>query len=83
MLPWPTWHSTGLMVEPSVACDACGFHTTLELGEPDQSHRCMATWEIDGRWCDRMIGHPGTHQYGMVSWGTYTRSEPSPDAADD
>lgn len=73
MLPWPVWHSTGLAVEPSFSCDTCGIHTHVELGVPDQGYRCMATWEHDGRWCERMADHDGTHRNANVEWGTYTR----------
>lgn len=79
MLPFPIWHSTGLAVEPSVSCDACGLHTHLGLGVPDDEYRCMETWEIDGRWCERPKDHPPNHSAGMVDWGTYVRVT-TPDA---
>lgn len=77
MLPWPNWHSTGLHVEPSIVCEACGLHVVARLEEPDTDYRCMATWEIDGRWCERMAAHPGTHRNGNVEWGTYRPALPT------
>jgi hypothetical protein len=71
MLPWPNWYSDGLHVTPSVVCDACQFHSQVDLGPPDDAYRCSATFEFDGRWCERVAGHGGAHQAGMVSWGEY------------
>ncbi len=31
MLPWPTWQVEGKKVFPSLLCDRCGLHVTLEL----------------------------------------------------
>lgn len=76
-LPWPNWHSTGLTVEPSIVCNGCGFHSVLDLGVPDDDYRCKATWEFDGRWCERVLDHGGTHGAGMVEWGEYTRAAAS------
>lgn len=40
MLPFPHWHekppdsnSFGRFVEPSIVCNACGFHEIVRLGE--------------------------------------------------
>lgn len=79
MLPWPNWHSDGLHVQPSLFCEACGFHTNLDLEPPDQDHRCKATFEHDGRWCERIIEHTGTHRAGSVEWGEYTRGNEGSD----
>ena len=73
MLPWPAWRSTGLRIEPSVSCEACGFHSIMNLGPPIESHRCMETWEYDGRWCERMAGHSGAHRCDLAEWATYAR----------
>lgn len=74
MLPWPVWHSNGAGVEPSFSCDNCGVHTIVRLGVPDDDRRCHATFEHDGRWCERIMDHPGLHQNDMASWGTYSRA---------
>lgn len=73
MLPFPVWHSDGQAVQPSIQCDGCGVHTHVLLGVPDDEYRCMETFQLDGRWCERMKGHGGTHHGGLIEWGTYQR----------
>lgn len=74
MLAWPTWHSNGIDVVPSVNCDGCGLHAHYKLDTPpDESHRCMSTFEINGAWCERMLGHDGLHMAGFFNWGSYVR----------
>lgn len=34
---------------------------------------CDDRWEHDGRRCEHLAGHTGTHQSGSVEWGTYVR----------
>jgi len=43
MMPYPKWHAAGGMVEPSFACQKCGFHQILALsitqGEASEGER--------------------------------------------
>lgn len=45
----------------------------LALLPPDlrADERCGSMWEHDGRRCESIAGHEGTHRNGTVTWGSY------------